>query len=91
MQNYPNPFNPSTNIKFQIPSSKLGFGNWNLGFVSLKVFDVLGREVATLVNENLPAGSYQVTFNAEGLASGVYFYRLQTGALSETKRMILAR
>jgi ligand-binding sensor domain-containing protein len=90
-QNYPNPFNPSTNIKFQIPSTKLRFGTSDLGFVSLKVFDVLGREVATLVNENLKPGSYETTFNAEGLASGVYLYRLQAGAFAGTKKMILTR
>jgi len=66
-QNYPNPFNPSTKIAFHVPSSH---------FVSLKVFDVLGREIRTLVHEMLQAGKYQVTFDANALASGVYFYRL---------------
>ncbi len=105
-QNYPNPFNPTTIIKFsvpsgrdlvptsrdgQIPSTKLGFGISDLGFVSLKVFDVLGREVATLVNENLKPGSYEVLFDATGLPTGVYFYQLATGAFVETKRMLLMR
>jgi len=83
-QNYPNPFNPTTTMRFQIPESKsqtpenvLGFGIWNLTFVSLMVYDVLGREVATLVNDRLPAGTYTVPFNASALPSGVYFYRLQ--------------
>ncbi len=81
-QNYPNPFNPSTSIRFSLPTS---------GLVTLKVYDVLGREVRTLVNENLHAGSYETTFDATGLASGVYFYRLQSGELSQTKRLLLLR
>ena len=81
-QNYPNPFNPSTKIKFQIPSSN---------DVSLKVYDVLGREVRTLVNENLQAGSYETTFDASGLASGVYFYQLHAGEFTQTKRLLLLR
>jgi photosystem II stability/assembly factor-like uncharacterized protein len=90
-QSYPNPFNPTTTIKFQIPSSKLGFGNWNLGFVSLKVFDVLGREVATLVNEVKPPGEYSVAFDGSKLPSGVYYYQLRTGNFLATKKMILVR
>lgn len=82
LQNYPNPFNPSTRIPFSIRA---------VGNVTLKVYDILGREVRTLVNENLQAGSYEVTFNAEGLASGVYLYRLQGGSYSETKKLILLR
>jgi hypothetical protein len=83
-QNYPNPFNPSTRINFQIPNLKPQT-------VSLKVYDVLGREVATLMNEYLQPGSYEVTFNADGLASGVYFYRLQAGEFTETRRLLLLR
>jgi len=82
MQNYPNPFNPSTNIKFRIP---------DFGFVSLKVYDVLGNEVATLVNEDKTAGSYEVKFDAAGLSSGIYFYKLQAGSLVDSKKMILLR
>ena len=82
-QNYPNPFNPSTKIKFVIPKSS---------FVNLKVYDVLGREVATLVNEEKHAGSYEVEFNPvsgiRNLASGIYFYKLQVGSYSSTKKMI---
>jgi len=85
-QNYPNPFNPTTNIKFQIPSS-----NAQLGFVSLKVFDVLGREVATLVNDNLQPGDYEVTFDATGLPSGVYYYRLTAGGFTRVRKMVLVR
>lgn len=81
-QNYPNPFNPTTTIRFEIPQSD---------FVSLKLFDLLGREVATLVNENLQSGSYEVTFDANGLPSGVYVYRLQTSQYAETKRMVLIK
>jgi hypothetical protein len=86
-QNYPNPFNPSTNIGFRIS---------DFGFVSLKVYDVLGNEVATLVNEEKPAGAYEVEFNiysGEGrnLSSGVYFYQLKANSFVETKKMILLR
>jgi hypothetical protein len=81
-QNYPNPFNPTTNIKFQIRDSR---------FVTLKVFDALGREVAILVNENLSAGSYNVDWNASAYPSGVYFYKLQTDNYSEVKKMILTK
>jgi len=81
-QNYPNPFNPSTTIKYQIPE---------LGFATLKVFDVLGNEAATLVNEEKTAGNYNVDFTADKLTSGVYFYRLQVGSFVETKKMILLK
>jgi len=81
-QNYPNPFNPITNIQYQVSSNTQ---------VSLKVYDVLGNEVATLVNEEQPAGSYKVNFDATGLSSGIYFYKLQAGSFIETKKMILLR
>lgn len=81
-QNYPNPFNPSTNIKFSIPVS---------GIVKLKVFDILGREVASLVNEFKPAGNYAVDFNASNLTSGIYLYKIQSGEFTETKKMILVK
>ena len=81
-QNYPNPFNPSTKISWQSPVSSLQ---------KLKVFDVLGNEVATLVNEEKPADTYEVTWNASGLASGVYFYQLRAGNFIDTKKMILLR
>ena len=82
MQNYPNPFNPTTTINYSIPQSSL---------VSLKVYDILGREVATLVNEVKPVGNYQVVFNASTLASGVYFYRIVVGNFSETKKLNLIK
>ncbi|MCW8804845.1 MAG: T9SS type A sorting domain-containing protein, partial [Ignavibacteriaceae bacterium] len=81
-QNYPNPFNPSTKIKYSIPQSE---------FVSLKVFDILGNEVATLANEERTAGNYEVNLNAINLSSGIYFYKLQTGNFVESKKMILIK
>jgi hypothetical protein len=81
-QNYPNPFNPSTVIRFQLSVA---------GNASLKVFDMLGREVQTLVNESLKPGTYQATFNAINYPSGVYFYRLTTNSFSETRRMTLLK
>ena len=81
-QNYPNPFNPSTNFEFRIAKS---------GFVTLKIYDVLGNEISTLVNEEKSAGIYEVNFNGEGLSSGMYFYTLKAGNYSETKKMILLR
>ncbi len=81
-QNYPNPFNPSTQIQFSIPQSCS---------VTLKVYDVLGKEVASLVAGDLGAGAHSVTWNAEKIPSGVYFYRLQAGAFSETKKLVLLK
>jgi len=81
-QNYPNPFNPSTTISYQLPSNS---------FTTLKVYDMLGKEVALLVNEEQKTGSYSVQFNAIKLSSGIYFYRLQAGNNFETKRMILLK
>ena len=81
-QNYPNPFNPSTTLSFVIGHSS---------FVSLKVYDLLGREVATLVNETKTPGNYEVNFNAPNLPSGIYLYKLQAGSLTESKKMILLK
>jgi hypothetical protein len=85
-QNFPNPFNPTTNIGFRIADR---------GFVSLKVYDILGNEVATLVNEELPAGSYEVEFGRnlikQVLTSGVYFYQLKAGTYIETRKMLLLK
>lgn len=81
-QNYPNPFNPSTKIKFALPQAE---------FVSVKVYDVLGNEVATLVNQELSSGSYEIQFNANSLSSGVYFYKLITSNYTETKKMNLIK
>ncbi|MFN0157722.1 MAG: alpha-amylase family glycosyl hydrolase [Bacteroidota bacterium] len=81
-QNYPNPFNPQTVIRFDVRT---------YGHTSLRVFDVLGREVATLVNEDLPAGTHQRSFDARGLASGVYLYRLSAGEYTETRKLVLMK
>jgi hypothetical protein len=88
-QNYPNPFNPSTKIKYQIPD--LPAGRQGLSFVSLKVYDVLGNEVFTLVNEEKPTGKHEVDFDASALTSGVYYYKIQAGNYVETKKMVLIK
>ena len=81
-QNFPNPFNPSTTIRFSLQTP---------GFASLKVYDVLGREVATLVAENLTAGEHRIQWNASGIAGGVYFYRLQAGKYNQTQKLLLLK
>lgn len=81
-QNYPNPFNPSTKIGYQIQKNS---------FVNLKIFDALGRELETIVNEIQPAGTYEVTFNASHYPGGVYFYRLNTGDFSQTNKMLMIK
>jgi hypothetical protein len=81
-QSYPNPFNPSTIIRYHLPEN---------GYVKLKIYDILGNEVATLVNEHKEAGYYEVSFDASNLSTGVYFYKLQAGNFVMTKKMLLAR
>jgi hypothetical protein len=81
-QNYPNPFNPFTTIRYQIPTTEI---------VSLKIYDVLGRELLSLVNEEKPAGSYKVEFDAARFSSGIYFYSLTAGKFRETKKMVLLK
>jgi len=81
-QNYPNPFNPVTIIRYQIPER---------GFITLKVYDVLGNEVATLINEEKPTGSYYVEFDGSNLSSGIYYYRLSAGNFVATKKLILLK
>jgi hypothetical protein len=81
-QNYPNPFNPSTTIRYELPRRE---------FVILKIFDLLGREVATLVNEEKQPGSYDVRWSGVGVPSGAYFYRLQAGEYVETRAMLMVR
>jgi hypothetical protein len=81
-QNYPNPFNPTTNIKFSVP---------NNGLVKIVIFDILGRQVGTLLNEVKTAGNYTVDFDASNLSSGAYFYRLEAGNFTETKKMLLVK
>ena len=91
-QNYPNPFNPTTTIEYQIPySSNYKDGERGKEFVSLKVYDLLGREVASLVNEQKPAGRYTQHWNASNLPSGMYVYRLQTESFSESKKLVLLK
>ncbi|MDD5362153.1 MAG: T9SS type A sorting domain-containing protein [Ignavibacteria bacterium] len=81
-QNYPNPFNPSTMISFALPKS---------GMVTLKIYNSLGKEVETLVNENMAAGNHEITFNASGLTSGIYFYRINANGFTDTKKMMLVK
>jgi hypothetical protein len=81
-QNYPNPFNPTTNIEFQVAES---------GFVSIKVYDIQGREVQSLVNESLNSGKYSINFNAAGLSSGTYFYKIMTSSFTDIKKMMLVK
>jgi Secretion system C-terminal sorting domain len=81
-QNYPNPFNPSTIINYSVPKES---------FVKIKVFDLLGREVKTLINENKTAGNYSVNFNAKNLSSGIYFYTIKAGSFVQTKKMVLLK
>jgi hypothetical protein len=80
--NYPNPFNPSTNIKFGIPKD---------GYVTMKVFDITGREISNIISGQMKAGQYEVNFNAETLSSGVYFYRMSVNNYTETKSMIILK
>jgi len=81
-QNYPNPFNPSTKINFNVSKSV---------FVTIKVYDLLGREVTTLVNENKPAGDYSIQFDGSKLVSGIYFYRMQAGDFVQSKKLVLLK
>jgi len=81
-QNYPNPFNPSTSISYQLPTS---------GLVTIKVYNVIGKEIATLVNEYQQSGSYSKEFSANGLTSGVYFYTIKSGNFTATKKMIFLK
>lgn len=82
LQNYPNPFNPSTTIQFTVPKR---------GYVLLTVFNTLGEEVATLVNTEMSPGAHSSTWNAEGMASGIYFYQIQAGEFVQTKKLLLLR
>jgi len=93
-QNYPNPFNPITKIKFSIPASPLkpsSYKGEKQRLVTLKVYDVLGKEVATLIAEELPAGNYETSFNAKNLSSGIYYYHLEVGNFSATKKMVILK
>ena len=81
-QNYPNPFNPSTTISYEIPGSEL---------VTIKIYDVLGREIETLVNEEKSPGKYKIEFDGSNLSSGIYFYQIKTNGFLKTNKMILLR
>jgi hypothetical protein len=81
-QNYPDPFNPSTTISFTIPARSA---------VTMKIYDILGKEVATIVSQELPAGTYSRQWNAAKMSSGIYFYRLQAGSFTQTKRLVLLK
>ena len=81
-QNYPNPFNPSTKIKFAVP---------NESNVKISVYDITGRFIATLVNENLKPANYEINFNASAYSSGVYFYKIETNNFADTKKMVLVK
>ncbi len=89
-QNYPNPFNPTTKIRFSIPTVETLHAT-SLQYVTLKVFDILGNKIATLVNEEKLPGSYEVMFDGSNLASGVYFYTLTAGNFSQTKKLLLIK
>jgi hypothetical protein len=90
-QNFPNPFNPTTTIKFDIPTSLFSQKGEQRGFVTLKVYDVIGREIATLVNEQKEAGSYEVKFDASKLSSGIYFYRITVSGYTAIKKLVLTK
>ncbi|MBK7497597.1 MAG: T9SS type A sorting domain-containing protein [Ignavibacteriales bacterium] len=81
-QNYPNPFNPTTTIRYAIPEDN---------FVSIKLYDVLGNEVITLVNEQKQAGRYEMLFNASNIASGVYYYQINSGSFTQTRKLMLMK
>ena len=81
-QNYPNPFNPVTKIEFSVPVTE---------FITLKIFDIMGREIRTLVNEKLQPGTYEKSFDGSQLTSGVYFYKIAIGDFVSTKKMLLVR
>ena len=81
-QNYPNPFNPSTNIQYDLPKDN---------FVTIKIYDLLGKEVLILVNEEKTAGSYIISFNASNLSSGIYYYKIKAGSFEQVRKMILLK
>jgi hypothetical protein len=90
-QNYPNPFNPETKIKFDISPLSRGVGETRGVFTQLKIYDINGREISTLVNDQLSPGTYEVTFNSGALSSGVYFYKLESGSYSKVLKLTLIK
>jgi hypothetical protein len=91
LQNYPNPFNPKTRVRFSVSTGGREGQVQSVSEVKLVVYDILGREVAVLVNERKSAGTYEVSFDGKGLASGVYIYRLTAGSFVQSKKMQLVR
>jgi hypothetical protein len=91
-QNYPNPFNPVTKIRFEIPAT-LSFPHAPSGnpYISLKIYDILGKEIQTLVNEQLQPGTYEIKFDGGNLTSGIYFYQLKSEYFTETKKLVLLK
>jgi hypothetical protein len=89
-QNYPNPFNPATTIKYSLPHVGTGHAP-SVQIVKLVIYDVLGKEVATLVNEQQRPGSYKINFNASELSSGIYLYKLTAGSFTQSRKMIILR
>ena len=91
-QNYPNPFNPTTKIQYTLPAVvKENFPSLLLQNVTLKIYDILGREIAILVNKKQPAGNYEIQFDARNLTTGIYYYQLKTGSYTKTKKMIVLK
>jgi len=90
-QNYPNPFNPITTIKYEIPASLNPSKGGTFKNISLKVYDLLGNEVAVLVNQKQEPGIYEIIFNADNLSAGVYFYQLKADEFIKTKKLILLK
>ncbi len=88
-QNYPNPFNPTTGVRFQVPALS-GVEGPGVSDVKITVYDILGRQVAVLVNERKQPGSYEVSFDGSGLSSGVYIYRMTAGSFTQSKRMLVS-
>jgi hypothetical protein len=89
-QNYPNPFNPSTKIKFDVPFFE-GSGFSRGAYTKLTIYDILGHDITTLVNQNLKPGTYDITWDASNYTSGVYFYQIISGSYTATKRMVLLK
>jgi hypothetical protein len=90
-QNFPNPFNPVTQIRFNIPPLNPPLVKVGSGMVTLKIYDITGKEIKTLVNESLQPGSYEVMFDGSNLASGIYFYQLTTGEFIRTRKMLMIK
>ena len=91
LQNYPNPFNPTTTIGYSISSDMFSHGDVNGMLVQIKIYDILGREVSTLVNQSQTPGDYEVNFDASNMTSGIYYYQIKAGEFMETRKMSLLK